>query len=99
MEAGCYCDLGYDPITVHSHTNPTARKDHKCGECGADILKGEKYHVHTGRCDDHWFRLKNCEQCEQIRDDYGCGIFGDLDMVIKECLGIGINQDPEDIDA
>jgi len=94
METSCSCYIDFEPITCGEHHTPKARKDHKCYECGAEIKKGERYHVHTGLCDGHWFRVKNCNQCEQIREDYGCGCIGELNMVVKECLGIGINEEP-----
>lgn len=92
MEDACVCDIDLDPITCHTHTSHKARKEHKCGECGATIKKGEQYHVHNGLCDGSWFRIKNCKECEQIRADYGCRCIGDLDTVVHECLGVHINR-------
>jgi len=94
MESSCSCDIDLEPIVCGEHSIPRARKDHVCSECGAAIKKGELYHVHKGLCDGSWFTVKNCEQCEQIRKDYGCGCIGDLNTVVTECLGIGINEEP-----
>jgi hypothetical protein len=96
MEASCPCDLDLEPITVHRTKIRKARKGHKCDECGADIKRGDHYHVHTGRCDGSWFTVKNCKECEQIREDYGCRCIGDLDTMVHECLGVHINRLPED---
>jgi len=97
MESGCSCSIGdFEPITCHDITNPKAIKEHKCDECGGLIKKGEKYYVHKGLCDGDWFRIKNCDACESIRHDYGCGAIGGLDDIVFECLGVHINEVPED---
>jgi hypothetical protein len=95
MEKGCYCDLGLEPIYPSMHLTPKARKDHKCDECGGEIPKGTVYHVHKGLCDGRWLHVKNCQACEAIRDDYGCGCIGELDEVVSECLGVHINRLPD----
>lgn len=96
MESACSCSLDLEPIYPYTHLTPTARKEHTCDECGGTIKKGEKYHIHKGLCDGSWMQVKNCEQCETIRDDYGCGSIGGLDEAVYECLGVRINHLPED---
>jgi len=99
MESSCSCYIGdYLPIECHTHETPKARKNYHCDECGGEIKKGEQYHIHKGMCDGSWFRLKNCNACESIRHDYGCGSIGELNEAVRECLGIGINEDPANVD-
>lgn len=91
MECSCSCYLdGAIAWNCYKRVIRTARKEHKCYECGDTIKKGEQYYVHTGLADGDWMRVKNCSICERIRDDYGCGIIGDLDAVLIECIGIGV---------
>lgn len=96
MESACSCYVDLEPICPYTHLTPRARKEHTCDECGGMIKKGEQYHIHKGRCDGDWMQVKNCEQCETIRDDYGCGCIGGLDEAVYECLGIHINALPEE---
>lgn len=45
--------------------HPTARKEHRCGECGRAIVKGERYWTMGGLNDDRTFVWhKMCEHCE-----------------------------------
>lgn len=46
--------------------NPTARKPHKCSECGGVIAKGERYTLRHGICNNEPFRLKFCALCERV---------------------------------
>jgi len=73
------CDLP----EFYSHSEPVAAKEHRCCECAAPILKGEKHFFCTGK----WFgevqsyrqHLDCCEACMLIRDKFN----GD------ECIGFG----------
>lgn len=91
---GCFCDDDLEPISLYRHTERRAKKEHTCDECDSPIKKGEQYHVHEGMCDGRWLYVKNCQACETIRHDYGCGAIGGMNEYVKECIGIGINEDP-----
>ena len=78
-----YCDA--DPPDFYTYSEPLARKAHRCCECRAPILRGEK-HLHArGKWYDtiESFRqhLLCCEACELIRDRFfvgNCICFGGL---------------------
>ncbi len=70
----------------YNWSEPVARKEHKCCECSAPILKGEKHFVATGKWDSglESFRqhLLCAEACMFIRDNLNqgeCICFGGLD--------------------
>ena len=44
MECGCACNIGdYESVDCHDVQKVTARKRHKCCECGAFIEPGQFY--------------------------------------------------------
>lgn len=45
----------------------TARKPHRCGECGAIIAKDEAYHRHSGKFDGEFYAEKVCRRCDYDR--------------------------------
>jgi hypothetical protein len=50
----------------------TGRVSHKCGECGREILPGEKYEDFRGMHDDadRWFKHKTCADCLSLRSAF-----------------------------
>lgn len=79
----------------YSHAEVVARKEHRCCECTASILPGEKHFTAVGK----WVDFNNgkirryrqhivCEKaCEFVRDhfnDYDCIGFGELFQWIGE---------------
>lgn len=73
MEAeacACACD-DFDMPSICREEFPTARKEHKCCECGRIIRKGEKYQLIEGKWEGVFDRFKTCMQCQAIRRDYG----------------------------
>jgi hypothetical protein len=71
--------------SFYSHKERLARKTHKCCECTATILPGEKHFFVTGKWDGKINRYRQhllCEEaCEFIRDsfvDYECIGYGSL---------------------
>lgn len=75
-----YCD---NPPQFFSYTEPAARKEHHCCECGGKILVGEKHFQWTGKWDgdvssgrQHFLCM---ETCMFIRDEFEGG----------ECIGFG----------
>lgn len=92
--SGCGCSIDFDndngPEFLHD-SYPTARKQHKCCECGKTIAPGEKYLRETGKWDDIK-TFKTCTDCESIRDAYFCGhayrhVLEDLYYDIRESFG------------
>lgn len=57
-----------------AETNPTARKCHKCCECGGLISKGEKYQRITGLWEGKFETYKTCRECAGLRDEYNKGL-------------------------
>lgn len=66
---------------------PRARKEHRCGECGATVRKGEEYQRISGKYDGEFFDEKTCIDCAEVRDAFTCEappIFGQLWADMKE---------------
>lgn len=84
----CDCSIGVEmgPSVARDEIR-TARKQHKCCECGNPILPGDKYEYATGRWDGEWSHYKTCVSCKWIRDRY-CShgfVYGQLFEQIEEC--------------
>ena len=91
------CEVGSD---VYQSTTRTARKKHKCCECGEVILPGDKYEDVSGLCDGDWFRAKTCIPCVRIRTNYCPHGFshGELREQIFECLNFYYDEEPGEIE-
>ena len=75
----CICDT--DVPAVFKEDWRTARKQHKCCECGASIALGEHYHFAKGKWDGEWYEYKTCERCADLRKTLSavwCVSFGNL---------------------
>jgi len=57
----CECPTMYNEEVV------TARKPHRCCECGTQIAKGEQYESVSGMWDGRFDRSKTCIPCMEIR--------------------------------
>lgn len=62
----CYCD--YETPTVYSIATPTAKRSHKCIECGNAISIGERYERITSLFDGEWDTYKTCCRCIAVRE-------------------------------
>jgi len=85
-ECGCvYVDCDGYSETLRKDV-VKARKEHKCGECGRVISKGEKYEAYAGKCDDEFFYNKTCEDCLSVRNEFFCNtwIFGEIWTLLEE---------------
>lgn len=74
------CDI--DPAEFYSETFPVARKVHRCCECRAPILVGEKHLYARGKNEgDFWYvrqHLACRDACMAIARIDGCICFGDM---------------------
>lgn len=73
-ECGCvYTNSGdYDSPTFESTTWRTARKPHKCAECGDMISSGALYEYISGRWDGTFVTVKTCAACQEVRVSLCC---------------------------
>src|SRR3990167_10996312 len=61
----CYCDD--DPPEFWSSKIKTARKQHRCGECGKPIKPGDKYEAVAAVQAGDFYAPKTCEPCHDLR--------------------------------
>ena len=62
MSLSCGCDFG----GASSNRTRTARKPHKCGECGCDITPGTDYEFHTYFGEGYISNHKTCLKCDDL---------------------------------
>jgi hypothetical protein len=74
-----------DPCEFSRSVLHTARKAHKCSECGREIGKGERYEYATGRAEE-LFVNKTCAHCIDARE-----------WLVKECGGYAFGCIQEDL--
>jgi len=82
----------------------TAKKEHKCSECGKTIKASKKYYYSVGLwyddCGDHFGTYKMCLQCKKDWDkileifrrkgeDEASCVFGLLKQAIEDALNAG----------
>lgn len=63
----CVCDYG-DRASVYRKSEHTARKQHKCHECGAAILPGQRYEYVFAIWDGSPNHVRTCCRCTALRD-------------------------------
>ena len=72
----CSCiNVGMDEdgrATMLTEKIVTARIQHKCCECGVDIVSGDKYFKEVGVYEESFLRYKTCMDCVSIRDAFFC---------------------------
>ena len=68
----CYCDFDGSWDWQNIHRYKSAGKDHRCGECGGQIARGEPYEYMAGKwCDGYDNDVeqhKTCSRCLEVRD-------------------------------
>lgn len=96
------CDCDFDFPRVQTVEFRTARKAHKCGECGNPINPGEKYRLDKGLLDE-WYESKTCNNCQTLywwasRQYHGdfCFALGELHSCLMDW---DIASWDEDVDA
>ena len=94
---GCSCTCSYDgpPAELWTEIIRTARKEHKCAECGEVIERGKKYLYTKALQDGEWWDSKTCLPCNSIAQDLLCGCYsvGMMWVDIEQMLDIGDNGD------
>jgi len=66
MSDTCFCD--YDPPEFYSQRMQTAKKEHRCEECGKPICTGETYENVSGKWDGRFDTFKTCTRCLALKD-------------------------------
>ncbi len=100
-----YLECCPDQDLIYSRDEyPTARKEHKCYECGRIIKIGEKYLRFVGLWDDCpdniFLAFKTCLECKKDWDEVlevfhrngeedACRVFGSLSEAIQEAFNEG----------
>ncbi len=88
MECGCVCDIEYDPPAFLCSREITARKGHRCCECGESILPGKKYEYVSGMWEKgKVYTFHTCLVCALIRSEYCCS-YGGVREDLWEALGL-----------
>lgn len=65
----------------------SARKHHRCCECGEAIQVGELHEVASGNNDGGWWRQRTCLPCSRVRKAYCCTwTYGNLREAILQVL-------------
>lgn len=76
MTCSCECDYDYEMPEFVCTTIVTARKAHKCCECGCPIPAGTRYERVSGKWCGDFDSFKTCLPCAAIRKDFGCSYGG-----------------------
>ena len=87
-DCSCFIDVGEYP-EFYTDKVVTAKKQHKCYECGETISIGDKYQRCSGKWDGEVLTYKTCLGCMRIRDAYCSNgwVFGELREAFMECMG------------
>lgn len=87
MAVDCYCD--YEIPSVFSKTERSAKKEHKCDECGRRIRAGERYENVFGVWDGDASTFKTCPNCVALREfvvahvPCCCWLYGNM---LEDCV-------------
>ena len=91
MDCSCVAvDIGIDYCPFSTRVHYTARKKHKCNECGRNIIKGESYERITLFYPEIMTQ-KTCEDCLSIRETFFCdgfyfdSIIDDMRQHVEDC--------------
>jgi len=67
------CDIDMDsPVDIVVQEMRTARKQHWCSECGAEICSGARYEYVFGKHEGDLFTNKVCASCLRVRAGTFC---------------------------
>jgi hypothetical protein len=62
-----------DCAEFHNVRTVTARREHKCCECGRVIQRGDRYESVVGKWEDEISRYRTCPLCVEIREKFNSG--------------------------
>ena len=70
-----YCDVSLgdydgDSAECYQETHRKAAKSHACYECREAIVKGQQYHVVTGKWDGEFTTYRFCESCWEVMGEF-----------------------------
>ena len=86
----CECEYDGDAMpTLWTETNPTARKDHRCDDCGGIIPAGQKYKHIKFKWEGEFETSNVCLGCQDIRTVFPCVAVGDLKRAVLDELSEG----------
>lgn len=89
MSLSCGCDYGDGPSVFRTKT-VTARKPHKCYECGCEIQPGEQYQYVFGVWEYKACSFHICEPCDDLSASLEalgfCISYGDLKAAHQEYI-------------
>jgi len=73
--------------SLFSENTITARKKHRCGECGKIINPDEQYERASGIWDGKFCTMKTCLVCLELRKQFCCSwTYGEVLQDIRESL-------------
>ena len=86
MSCSCQIDTNYDNgPDFCTESIVTARKEHKCYECGDIIKPKEQYENCSGKWDGEMKSFKTCLVCKEIRDAFFCSwTYGEVFLNLEE---------------
>ena len=73
-------------LTELNRTYPTARKEHKCMQCGAIINIGEKYERNTIKYDNQIYDWVSHLECEKVIDLLNMSDYDDGEGIDSDCF-------------
>ena len=94
MECACISASIDDAAEVLSRKKITAKKHHKCCECGIQIEPGSQYWYEKIICDGYHDRYKTCLDCMSVREHLFCDFYYEM---IWETVREFIEEHPEDL--
>ena len=87
IECSCAYEGWDDGPDVYGCKTRTARKSHRCCECGENIAPGEQYEDAGGLWYGAWATYRTCHLCVRIRDGFGIEAHTAMRDHLMGCLG------------
>jgi hypothetical protein len=84
------CD--FDPPELYTEHHRTARKAHRCCECGKTIQRGESHRQVRGKWCGDWWDARTCSHCLAVEAAYlrtgphACVLHGGLYEIISDSV-------------
>jgi hypothetical protein len=78
-----YCEVDFtdasddaDPVEFFNYREVTARKPHRCCECGNEIAVGEKHRVAAYKFEGEFHSDRTCSPCLEAAGEFGYQMLG-----------------------